>query len=64
MAQRQYDFAAQVLEPVNYRIRFEQPEDDSVTSEGMAKVRQRAAASVAGRTLHSLSEPGKIVKVG
>ncbi len=64
MAQRKYDFYSCVMEPVSFRVTLDEAQDDSVTPEGMAMVRKRSGSLLSGRTLHSLSDPGRVVKVG
>lgn len=64
MAQKQHRIVAEAPS-VRYKPSDEVAcVDDSVTPAGMAVVRERAAATLGGRVLRSLSEAGRVVNFG
>lgn len=62
MAQKRRDPAGKYGKAVENWLPEEKDVSDSVTPEGMALVRERASATLSGRTFRSLSEPDRLVK--
>lgn len=64
MAQKKHDQAAKFGKSVKNCLPNEDGVNDTVSPEGMALVKERMAKALAGRTLRSVNDTGRVVQFG